>query len=111
VAGIAHQQDDSRPSKFSRGHEILSTNPVPQSAFHPLLGEVVRKNQTWDGRLVVAIRPERERSSGAFAEIGAKKRPHPSASAFRHRNDNDITTRKFACSAAEIPAAQGAAAS
>src|ERR1700730_334084 len=44
VAGIAHQQDDSGPSKFSRGHEILPTNPVPQSAFHPLLGEVVRKN-------------------------------------------------------------------
>src|ERR1700736_4613429 len=110
VARIAHHQNDSGPSKFSCGHEILSPNPVPQSAFHPLLCEVVRKNQPRDARLMVAVRPESERSSGAFAEIGAKKSPHPCASALRYRNDDDVATGKFARAAAEIPAAQSAAA-
>src|SRR5712692_6360912 len=91
VARIAHQQDDPGPSKLSTGHKILPANPIPQSGFHPLLGEVVRENQPRDAWLMVVIRPKRERPRSAFAKIGAKKSPHPRASALRHRNDDDVT--------------------
>ena len=57
---------------------------------------------------MIAVRPEREGVAGALAEIRAKKRAHPGATALRNRNHDRVTARELARAAAQIPTAKTA---
>jgi len=64
----------------------------------------VRKYQPGNARFVVTFRPEGEFEAEAFAEVCAKKCAKPGPPAFRDREDDGLTPRKFTCTATEITA-------
>src|SRR6202162_6596549 len=84
VARVAPQQNNPGSGQLSCGHEIFSTDPVPNSSFHSLLGEIVRKDEPGNSRIVIVVGPEGEWPAGAFAKISAKKGADPGPSAFWH---------------------------
>ena len=89
VAGVAREKDYRQSCAFPLRDEVLSPEFVPAVGLSPLLEEVMSVNDSRNALVLFGL--EAEGLPDFLAVVGADKRAHPGATAFRDRHHERVT--------------------